>query len=83
MKESINAVQSDISLASYGAIPNQIRVLKLPMRTLYKINPSRGNGCCVAVRNVCSPARFMQPVKLMWIIDDQIIFTPAPVSGRQ
>lgn len=80
MSQSVNRVQSRISAARGGAIPNEIRVVYLPMRRKRRTNLSRDSGYFVVARGCGTFVSLMRLVQLVGSIDKQMIFPPTPMS---
>lgn len=59
IKRAIEAVPSSLSIAKFGATPNQILVFKLPRLRCSRMTLSNGTCCIVAVRSIWILFRFI------------------------
>lgn len=83
MNRKINEVPSSSFTAEYGATPKQIRVLSLSRRRCRRINPSRGQGCLVAVCSCHMFLRLMRRKQFGGIIKKEKELTLTPIWRRQ
>lgn len=83
IKLSTKDVASNMSIAKFGAIPNQIRLFKSSRRRCSRMNMSNVNGCVVAVRSVLSLFYFTLFRHSSVLMGRQIRCTPTPVWRRR